>query len=64
MKQNLSSWVGLVTPVWELAPKARLWEVLDANLRDQRLAWVMKPDGSYELLQPAGGGGPETMGTR
>jgi polyphosphate kinase len=63
MKRNLSGRVEILTPVWDPALKARLWEVLDASLRDQRLAWVMKSDGGYELLKPANGGRPETLGT-
>jgi len=63
MQRNLSSRVEIVTPVWDPALKARLWELLDANLRDRRIAWVMSSDGSYELLQPGEGGGPETLGT-
>jgi polyphosphate kinase len=63
MHRNLSNRVEVVTPVWDPPLKARLWEVLDTNLRDRRQAWVMNPDGSYELLQPVEGGGPETVGT-
>jgi polyphosphate kinase len=63
MKRNLSGRVEVVTPVWDPALKARLWEVLDTNLRDRRRAWLMKSDGSYEWLQPGDGGGPETEGT-
>jgi polyphosphate kinase len=63
MQRNLSSRVEVVTPVWDPALKAKLWELLDVNLRDRRLAWVMKSDGSYELLQPTDGDGPEAVGT-
>jgi polyphosphate kinase len=63
MHRNLSSRIEVAAPVSDPAAKTRLWEVLDANLRDRRLAWLMKPDGSFELLQPAEGGGPETAGT-
>jgi polyphosphate kinase len=63
MHRNLSNRIEVVTPVGDPALKERLWEVLDINLRDRRQAWVMKADGSYELLQPADGGGPETSGT-
>jgi len=63
MQRNLSSRVEVVTPVWDPALKATLWEVLDTNLRDQRLAWIMSSDGSYGLLQPGDGGGPEALGT-
>lgn len=63
MQRNLSSRVEVVTPVWDPTLKSRLWEVLDVNLRDQRLAWVMNSDGSYTLQQPSDGGGPEALGT-
>src|SRR5262249_49179487 len=63
MSRNLSTRVEVVTPIWDPALKTRLWEVLDANLRDTRLAWVMKPDGSYELLRSPDGIGSEAAGT-
>ena len=63
MQRNLSCRVEVVTPVWDPSLKARLWEVLDTNLRDRRQAWVMKSDGRFELMQPVDGGGPETVGT-
>jgi polyphosphate kinase len=64
MKRNLSSRVEVVTPVLAAPLKERLWEVLDLCLRDHRQAWVMKSDGSYELMQPdAEGNEPETIGT-
>jgi polyphosphate kinase len=64
MYRNLSSRVEVVTPVLARPLKAKLWEVLDACLRDRRQAWIMNPDGSYTRLQPdAPGDGPETEGT-
>jgi polyphosphate kinase len=64
MKRNLSSRIEVVTPVLAPPLKERLWEALDICLRDRRQAWVMKSDGSYELLQPdAEGNGPEAIGT-
>ena len=63
MHRNLSNRIEVITPVSDSALKKRLWEVLDINLRDQRQAWVMKSDGSYELLQPAEGG-LEAVGTQ
>src|SRR5262249_29493774 len=63
MQRNLSSRIEVVTPVWDPALKTRLWEVLDTALRDRRQAWLMKSDGSFELLQPSERGGPETVGT-
>jgi polyphosphate kinase len=52
MHRNLSNRIEVITAVSDSALKERLWEVLDINLRDQRQAWVMKSDGSYQLLQP------------
>jgi polyphosphate kinase len=64
MKRNLSSRIEVVTPVLAPPLKERLWEALDICLRDRRQAWVMRSDGSYELLQPdAEGDGPEAIGT-
>ena len=64
MRRNLSTRVEVVTPVRAAPLKEKLWEILDICLRDRREAWVMKSDGSYELLQPSGDGdGPETAGT-
>lgn len=64
MHRNLSSRVEVVTPVLAKPLKKKLWEVLDACLRDHRQAWIMNPDGSYTRLQPEGSGdGPENAGT-
>jgi polyphosphate kinase len=64
MYRNLSSRVEVVTPVTAGPLKKKLWEVLDANLRDRRQAWIMNQDGSYTRLQPEPGGeGPESKGT-
>src|SRR5262249_15515253 len=56
MRRNLSTRVEVVTPVRPVPLKERLWEILEICLRDQREAWIMKPDGSYALLQPAAEG--------
>jgi len=64
MHRNLSSRVEVVTPVLARPLKKKLWEVLDACLRDRRQAWIMNPDGSYTRLRPeASGDGPENAGT-
>jgi polyphosphate kinase len=65
MRRNLTERVEAVTPV-EAAPlRARLWEILDVMLHDQRQAWDMQPDGSYIQRQPAAGAtGPEAVGTQ
>ena len=64
MHRNLSSRVEVVTPVLAKPLKKKLWDVLDACLRDRRQAWMMNPDGSYTRLQPEGSGdAPEKAGT-
>jgi len=64
MHRNLSSRVEVVTPVAARALKKKLWDTLDACLKDSRQAWVMNHDGSYKQLQPEiGGEGPESVGT-
>jgi len=56
MHRNLSSRIEVVSPVLARPLKKKLWEVLDACLRDRRQAWVMNPDGSYTRLQPGASG--------
>src|SRR5215468_2296401 len=64
MHRNLSSRVEVVTPVMARALKKKLWDTLEACLKDRRQAWVMNLDGSYTQLQPeVGSDGPESVGT-
>ena len=64
MHRNLSGRVEVVTPVLARSLKKKLWDVLDACMRDRRQAWIMNQDGSYTRLQPEGGcEGPENAGT-
>ena len=64
MYRNLSKRIEVVTPVFAPGPKARLWEILDINLRDQRKAWVLGSDAQYVRLHPKDGAtGPEGVGT-
>jgi polyphosphate kinase len=53
MHRNLSARVEAITPIEPRALKARLWEILDVNLQDQRQAWDMRPDGTYRQRIPA-----------
>jgi polyphosphate kinase len=55
MFRNLSKRVELMTPILAAGPKARLWEILDICLRDERQAWVLGPDTKYVQLQPKEG---------
>jgi polyphosphate kinase len=64
MYRNLSRRVEAATPIKQPALRARLWELLEILLQDERQAWVMQPDGSDVQLQPpAGAEGPAVTGT-
>ncbi len=64
MHRNLSHRVEVVTPVTAPAARARLWEILDILLRDQRQAWVLDSEGRYTQLRPqTAANTPECLGT-
>jgi polyphosphate kinase len=64
MYRNLSRRVEAAVPVVEPALRERLWEILSVSLVDQRQAWLMQRDGSYQQSQPASDAGPtERAGT-
>ena len=64
MYRNLLARVEVVTPVEDPAAKARLWDILHVQTRDQRQAWDLQSDGAYVQRQPAPGvTGPEAQGT-
>jgi polyphosphate kinase len=52
MYRNLSQRVEAATPIEARGLRERLWEILDACLRDRRQAWIMRPDGTYRQDQP------------
>jgi len=55
MNRNLERRVELAWPVRAPALKARVVrETLEIYLQDDTQAWQMRPDGSYERVQPAG----------
>jgi len=65
MYRNLSKRIEVITPILAPGPKAKLWEILDICLRDQRQAWTLGPDGAYSQLQPKGeSDDQETIGTQ
>jgi polyphosphate kinase len=65
MYRNLSKRIEVITPILAPGLKAKLWEILDICLRDQRQAWTLGPDGVYSQLQPKeDSDGPETVGTQ
>jgi polyphosphate kinase len=65
MYRNLSKRIEVIAPVLSPGPRAKLWEILDICLRDQRQAWTLSPDGSYSQLQPKDNSeGQEQTGTQ
>jgi polyphosphate kinase len=52
MNRNLSGRVEAVTPISRKEHRQRIWEILDVSLKDQRNAWVMQPDGTYQQAYP------------
>ncbi len=63
MYRNLSKRIEVAPPVRSSPGKARLWEVLDACLRDRRQAWELDAQGRYRRLSPGiDGEGPEVVG--
>lgn len=64
MFRNLSKRVEVATPILASAAKAKLWEILDICLRDQRQTWILQSDGTYGQLRPRDAtDGPEARGT-
>ncbi len=60
MSRNLTNRVEAAMPVHDGHAKARLWQIIEAGLRDHRCAWVMGPEGDYAPLLPNPTMGPET----
>jgi polyphosphate kinase len=59
MPRNLDRRVEALTPVNSVELQERLQEVLDVNLADDSLAWMLDADGNWHRLT---GGGVETHG--
>jgi polyphosphate kinase len=53
MYRNLNTRVECATPIELRAHRERLWHILQLHMTDRRQRWLMKPDGSYELSDPA-----------
>ncbi|MFP5257086.1 MAG: RNA degradosome polyphosphate kinase [Acidimicrobiia bacterium] len=54
MPRNLDRRVEAVVPVLDARLQARIDEVLDVNLSDDVLAWVLGPDGTWSRIEPRG----------
>jgi polyphosphate kinase len=52
MDRNLSRRVEAVAPVESRPLRERLWEVLQVQLADERNAWLMQTDGTYQQCTP------------
>ncbi len=50
MARNLDQRVEVLAPVTDHVAKSRLAEILEVGLADDVLAWVLKPDGSWEKI--------------
>lgn len=55
MHRNLHNRVELITPIFDLKLKEKLWEFLDIILKDNRQAWILNTDGTYTLNMPKEG---------
>jgi polyphosphate kinase len=55
MGRNLSHRVEAAVPIEELAMQARLREIFDVMLADNREAWDLHPDGTWTQRRPAEG---------
>jgi len=55
MERNFFTRVEVLYPVTRAALRRRLHEDLELELRDQRYAWEMLPDGSWRRPAPADG---------
>ena len=55
MHRNLHNRVELITPIYDIKLKDKLWEFMDVMLEDNRLAWLLNEDGSYTQIVPEAG---------
>lgn len=55
MHRNLHNRVELIVPILDVKLKDKLWDFVEILLRDNRQAWVLKQDGSYEQKVPKDG---------
>lgn len=61
MHRNLHNRVELIVPIIDVKLKEKLWDFVEILLRDNRQAWILKEDGSYEQKVPKEG--EEELGT-
>jgi polyphosphate kinase len=54
MPRNLDRRVEALVPVLDPGLQARLDEILEVNLTDDVLAWLLGPDGRWSRIEPRG----------
>ena len=55
MHRNLHNRVELITPIYDIKLKEKLWEFTEVMLKDNRQAWFLNEDGSYSQNAPSEG---------
>lgn len=60
MHRNLDTRVEAITPIRDGAARRRLAGLVDTLLADHRVAWEMRPDGSYALRTTPGDAPPDS----
>lgn len=55
MHRNLHNRVELITPIYDIKLKEKLWEFTEVMLKDNRQAWFLNEDGSYSQNAPREG---------
>lgn len=55
MHRNLHNRVELITPIFDIKLKEKLWEFADIMVNDNRQAWILNEDGSYTQRTPPEG---------
>lgn len=55
MSRNLHNRVELMFPIYAPHIRKQLWEILDANWRDNSKSWKLLPDKTYQKITPSEG---------
>lgn len=58
MSRNLHNRVELMFPIYEPHLRKQLWDILEANWRDNCKSWRLMPDKTYQKLTPRDGEEP------
>lgn len=58
MSRNLHNRVELMFPIYQPNLRKQLWDILNANWKDNTKSWKLMPDKTYKRLTPADGEEP------